>query len=90
LPSYIAKTNYDWSIFLRENHITDNVNFWSPHPKPLIKALPGNHLFFLAKDPPKPGRKVLGFGTVREYHADTAKMRGRNSERETAQQVWKK
>jgi predicted HNH restriction endonuclease len=54
LASYLAKSNHDWALFLRENNIPDNINFWSPHPKPLIKALPGNHIFFLAKDPPKP------------------------------------
>jgi hypothetical protein len=51
--------------------VTDNLNFWSPHPKPLLKALPGNRLFFFARVPPKPERRVVGFGLVREYHADT-------------------
>ena len=67
MASYIAKTHEDWVEFLKEEGITDSVNFWSPNPKPLLNTLDGNHLFFIAKTPPDSRRRVVGWGTVREY-----------------------
>mgnify|MGYP001261280880 CR=1 FL=1 len=67
MPSYIAKTHEDWVAFLIEEEITDSVNFWSPNPIPLLNNLAGNHLFFFAKTAPPGKRRVVGWGTVREY-----------------------
>jgi hypothetical protein len=62
MPSYIAKTHEDWASFLKAEGITDSVNFWSPNPTPLLKALPGNRLFLFPKCPPdgKKGWSVTG------------------------------
>jgi len=67
MPSYIAKTHEDWASFLKAEGITDSINFWSPNPKPLLNALPGNRLFLFAKCPPDGRRKLVGYGKVREY-----------------------
>ena len=67
MPSYIAKTHEDWAEFLIGEGITDSVNFWSPNPRPLLNTLIGNHLFFFAKTAPDSRRRVVGWGTVREY-----------------------
>jgi len=67
MPSYIAKTHEDWAEFLIGEGITDNVNFWSPNPVPLLNDLPGNRLFFFAKTASDGKRRVVGWGTVREY-----------------------
>ena len=69
MTSYIAKTNEDWAAFLSQEGMTDNVNFWSPNPRPLRNDLPGNRLFFFAKTAPGDKRRVVGWGTVREYVA---------------------
>ncbi|NGZ97338.1 MAG: hypothetical protein CV089_14670 [Nitrospira sp. WS110] len=71
MPNYIAKTHQDWASFLRDEGITDNANFWSPHPKPLLNDLPGNFVFFYSKVPPENRRKVVGWGKVVEYREDT-------------------
>lgn len=71
MSHYIAKTHEDWVSFLRDEGITDNANFWSPHPKPLLKDLPGNYMFFYAKVPPLNKRKLVGWGRVVEYKEDT-------------------
>jgi hypothetical protein len=71
MPDYIAKTHEDWASFLRDEGLTDNVNFWSPRPKPLLRTLPGNLMFFFSKVPPENKRKVVGWGTVVEYKQDT-------------------
>ena len=72
MPSYIAKTHEDWVAFLIEEEITDSVNFWSPNPIPLLNNLAGNHLFFFAKTAPRGKRRVVGWGTVREYVQSSA------------------
>jgi len=73
MPSYIAKTHEDWVEFLIEEGITDSVNFWSPSPKPLLNTLIGNHIFFFAKTGSDSKRRVVGWGTVREYVELSAK-----------------
>jgi len=70
MPHYIAKTHEDWATFLREEEITDNANFWSPHPRPLVNGLPGNYMFFYSKIPPSNRRKVVGWGKVTEYREE--------------------
>ena len=67
MPSYIAKTHEDWASFLKAEGITDSVNFWSPNPTPLLKALPGNRLFLFPKCPPDGKRRLVGYGKAREY-----------------------
>jgi hypothetical protein len=69
MPSYIAKTHEDWVSFLRDEGITDSINFWSPNPTPLLRALPSNRLFFYSKCPPDGKRRLVGYGKVREYLA---------------------
>ncbi|MBI3743863.1 MAG: hypothetical protein HY261_06195 [Chloroflexi bacterium] len=67
MAGYIAKTHEDWAVFLKDEEITDNINFWSPSPKPLRISLPGNRIYFFAKTPPENGRRIVGWGAVREY-----------------------
>jgi hypothetical protein len=67
MPSYIAKTHEDWASFLKAEGITDSVNFWSPKPTPLLKALPGNRLFLFPKCPPDGKRRLVGYGKARGY-----------------------
>ena len=69
MPSYIAKTHEDWVSFLRDEGITDSINFWSPNPIPLLRALPTNRLFLYSKCPPDGKRRLVGYGKVREYLA---------------------
>lgn len=71
MPSYIAKTNENWVEFLKEEGITDSVNFWSPTANPLLKSLPNNRLFLFSKCPPDNKRMLVGYGKVREYFQST-------------------
>ena len=67
MPSYIAKTYKNWANFLKDEEITDSVNFWSPNPTPLLNALPANRLFLFLQCPPDGKRRLVGYGKVREY-----------------------
>jgi hypothetical protein len=67
MTSYIAKTNEDWVAFLIDEGITDSVNHWRVYPQPYRKDLPGNILFFFAKSTSDDKRRLVGWGTVREF-----------------------
>jgi hypothetical protein len=71
MSDFIAKTHEDWASFLREEGITDNANFWSPHPKPLLNDLPGNQIFFFSKVQPSYKREVVGWGKVTRYSEES-------------------
>ena len=67
MSSYIAKSTRAWAEFLKKENITDNFNFWSPSPIPLLRGLPGNRLFFYPKTSWDNKRRVVGWGLVREH-----------------------
>jgi len=67
MPGYIGMTNARWAGMLQGKGFVDQVNFWSPTPKPLLKDITWHHLFFYAHPGGRKNRFIVGYGIVKEF-----------------------
>ncbi|PAB60993.1 hypothetical protein [Anaeromicrobium sediminis] len=50
LRGYIGVTSREWFTFLKENNITQDVNFWRKNTKKFNCLKEGDYFFFLVKN----------------------------------------
>lgn len=60
----IAPTDEEWFLHLRENQLTNQVNFWTPTPWNVKGLKKGERLYFMLKSPI---RKIGGYGEFMYY-----------------------
>lgn len=60
----IAPTDHNWFNYLKNNQITNSVNFWTPTPWNVKRLKSGDRFYFMLKHPI---RKLGGYGKFRLY-----------------------
>src|ERR1043165_2130603 len=61
MRGYIGNTDFDWYEFLKAQSPLEEVNFWLPSGRNMLRIEPGTPFFFKLK---KPHYAVGGFGVV--------------------------
>lgn len=64
----IAPTDLNWFEYLKENHTTGDVNFWTPTPWRIRNIVPGTKWYFKKKGP---GNLICGYGIFQNYYPCT-------------------